>query len=152
MASGVGLVALNRRLGCLASDIHENSEPMRLINLTSHTMAFTLYLLARNPEVQAKLQQEVDTVVGKHDGPLTVRHLAQFSYMKAVIKESFRIFPLVIGTSRTLDKDLILDDYLIPKGVMQRFTVDYQYEDIEGLTSMVFVPSQPLRFNLTERS
>lgn len=308
----VGLVALNRRLGCLESDLHENSEPLRLINLvndlfkclhhnefglhvwrffptktyrtlrekhneflrladsniceteamlsaagteereitllerllmvpglsrkdvvtlildmlfagidtTSHTIAFTLYLLARNPEVQAKLQQEVDTVVGDHDGPLTVHHLAQFSYMKAVIKETFRIFPLVIGTTRTLDKDLILGDYLIPKGwsvfgfsmatgwdeayfprvkefvperwlrhkplgpihpyavlpfgagtrmcigrriaeqemyvflarVMQRFTVDYKYEDIEGLTSLVFIPSQPLRFNLIERS
>lgn len=308
----VGLVALNRRLGCLVSDLQEDSEPMKLINLvndlfsclhlnefglhlwrffptktyrtlrekhneflrladsniretealllamgtedqeitllerllmvpgltrkdvvtfildmlfagidtTSHTMAFTLYLLARNPEVQAKLQQEVDNVVGEHNGPLTVHHLAQFSYMKAVIKEAFRVFPLVIGTTRSLDKDLILGDYLIPKGwavfginmltgwdeayfprakefvperwlrhkplgpihpyavlpfgagtrmcigrrlaeqemhvflarVMQRFTVDYKYEDIEGHTSMVFVPSQPLRFNLTERS
>lgn len=28
-----------------------------------------------------------------------------------------RIFPLVIGTSRTLDKEIILDNYVIPKNV-----------------------------------
>lgn len=57
---------------------------------TSHTMAFTLYLLARHPEAQKKLQEEVDTVLHSHEGPLTVHHLAQLSYLKAVIKESLR--------------------------------------------------------------
>ncbi|KAG0696815.1 putative cytochrome P450 12a5, mitochondrial [Chionoecetes opilio] len=190
------------------------------IDTTSHTMAFTLYLLARHPEAQAKLQEEVDSVLRGHEGPLTERHLAQLSYLKAVIKESLRIFPLIHGVGRTLDKDLILDDYLIPKGwcmfginmltgwderffprvkefvperwlrhkplgpihpyaslpfgagtrmcigrrlaeqemyifltrVMERFTVDYKYEDIDIVTSLVNTPSRPLRFNLIERS
>ncbi|KAK8392733.1 hypothetical protein O3P69_014873 [Scylla paramamosain] len=55
LTTSVGLVALNRRLECLVYDVQENSESMGLINLTSHIMAFILYLLARNPEVQAKL-------------------------------------------------------------------------------------------------
>ncbi|KAG0727396.1 putative cytochrome P450 12a5, mitochondrial [Chionoecetes opilio] len=190
------------------------------IDTTSHSMAFTLYLLARHPEAQAKLQEEVDGVLRGHEGPLTERHLAQLTYLKAVIKESLRIFPLVVGVARTLDKDLILDDYLIPKGwsmlginmltgwderffprvkefvperwlrhkplgpihpyaslpfgagtrmcigrrlaeqemyifltrVMERFTVEYKYEDIEIVTKLVNTPSRPLRFNLIERS
>lgn len=65
--------------------------------------------------MQAKLQEEVDTVLKGHEGPLTSQHLAKLSYLKAVMKESFRIFPLVMGTGRTLDKELILDNYLIPK-------------------------------------
>lgn len=57
---------------------------------TSHTLGFTLYQLARNPEIQAKLQEEVDTVLGDHEGPLLPKHMAQFSYMKGVIKETLR--------------------------------------------------------------
>lgn len=33
--SAVGLVALNRRLGCLEPDLRENSEPMKLIRLVN---------------------------------------------------------------------------------------------------------------------
>ncbi|XP_071541051.1 probable cytochrome P450 49a1 isoform X2 [Panulirus ornatus] len=86
------------------------------IDTTSHTIGFTLYLLARNPEVQAQLQKEVDTVLGDHQGPIMQRHLAQLSYLKAVIKESMRIFPLVIGTARAVDKDIVLGGYCVPKG------------------------------------
>lgn len=57
---------------------------------TSHTLGFTLYLLARNPDAQAKLQAEVDSVLGGHEGPLLPKHMAQFSYMKGVIKETLR--------------------------------------------------------------
>lgn len=50
----------------------------------------TLYLLAKNPEAQAKLQEEVDKVLGDGTGPLTQRHLDQLSYLKAVVKEATR--------------------------------------------------------------
>ncbi|XP_071539294.1 LOW QUALITY PROTEIN: probable cytochrome P450 49a1 [Panulirus ornatus] len=86
------------------------------IDTTSHTIGFTLYLLARHPEVQARLQEELDNVLGDHQGPLTPKHLAQLSYLKAVIKESLRIFPLTIGVARTLDRDVVLSGYLVPKG------------------------------------
>ncbi|XP_042881564.1 probable cytochrome P450 301a1, mitochondrial isoform X2 [Penaeus japonicus] len=88
------------------------------IDTTSNTLGFLLYLLARNPEVQAKLQAEVDTVLGDHQGPLLPRHLAQFSYMKCVFKESLRIFPPGLGIGRALEKDTVLGGYIVPKGDM----------------------------------
>ncbi|XP_069161926.1 probable cytochrome P450 49a1 isoform X2 [Procambarus clarkii] len=88
------------------------------IDTTSHTMTFTLYLLAKHPEVQRRLQEEVDTVLGQHTGPLTYHHLARLSYLKAVIKESMRVIPTTIGMSRNLDNDIVLSGYLIPKGWM----------------------------------
>ncbi|XP_042881562.1 probable cytochrome P450 301a1, mitochondrial isoform X6 [Penaeus japonicus] len=189
------------------------------IDTTSHTLGFTLYLLARNPEVQAKLQAEVDTVLGDHQGPLLAKHMAQFSYMKGVVKEALRIFPLILGVGRILDKDTVLGGYVVPKGyialsltmlsgwdeevfprakefipdrwsrdrplgpihpyaslpfgagtrmcigrriaeqemytflarIMQRFTVDYKYQDMDILARLVFMPSEPLRFSFTER-
>ncbi|XP_068235984.1 probable cytochrome P450 49a1 isoform X2 [Palaemon carinicauda] len=86
------------------------------VDTTSHTIGFTLYLLAKNPNCQAKLQDEVDNVIGNHEGPLTPKHIAQMSYLKAVVKESFRVFPLTMGTVRTLEKDLVLSGYHVPKG------------------------------------
>ncbi|XP_068236278.1 probable cytochrome P450 49a1 [Palaemon carinicauda] len=189
------------------------------IDTTSHTLGFTLYLLARNPECQARLQEEIDSVLGDHQGPLDPKHLAQLSYLKAVVKESLRIFPLTIGVGRELSKDTVLSGYLIPKGhviialnmimakdenlfprpeeflperwlrhkplgpihpyaslpfgagtrmcvgrriaeqeiytfltrVMQRYTVDYKYKDMDMVTRLVFIPSEPLRFTFTER-
>ncbi|KAG0710614.1 putative cytochrome P450 49a1 [Chionoecetes opilio] len=86
------------------------------IDTTSHTMAFCLYLLARNPEAQKKLQKEVDEVTAGHQGPLTSKHLARLSYTKAIIKETFRIFPLTFGFARTLLRDVVLQGYWIPAG------------------------------------
>ncbi|XP_050733456.1 probable cytochrome P450 49a1 [Eriocheir sinensis] len=86
------------------------------IDTTSHTMGFCLYLLAKNPEVQKKLQKEVDEVVGDLQGPLTPQHMARLSYAKAVIKETFRIFPLTMALVRILTQDLVLQGYRIPAG------------------------------------
>lgn len=57
---------------------------------TSHTMAFALYLLAKNPDAQRKLQQEVDQVLKDNPETLTPAHIAKLSYTKAVVKESLR--------------------------------------------------------------
>ncbi|XP_076061210.1 putative cytochrome P450 49a1 [Oratosquilla oratoria] len=86
------------------------------IDTTSHTIGFTLYRLARNPEVQKRAQEEVDRVVGKQEEPLTVRQMGQLSFVKAVIKETLRMNPLTLGTARYLEQDTELGGYLIPKG------------------------------------
>lgn len=52
--------------------------------------AVILYLLAKNPQAQAKLQEEVDRVLGDGIGPLTPHHLDQLSYVKAAVKEANR--------------------------------------------------------------
>lgn len=49
-----------------------------------------LYLLAKNPQVQVKLQEELDRVLGDGTSPLTPRHMNQLSYLKAVVKEANR--------------------------------------------------------------
>lgn len=86
------------------------------IDTTSHTVAFALYLLAKNPEAQKKLQEEVDQVTAGLQGPLTIKHMARLSYTKAVIKETFRIFPLTFGLARVLNRDMVLQGYRIPAG------------------------------------
>ena len=58
---------------------------------TSHTIAFAYYLLAKNPEVQKKLQAEVDQVM-QHSEDLTPEHITQMKYLYRVLKESLRLY------------------------------------------------------------
>ncbi|XP_076028997.1 putative cytochrome P450 301a1, mitochondrial isoform X2 [Oratosquilla oratoria] len=93
------------------------------VDTTSHTLGFTLYELAKNPSRQAKLQREVDRVVGKGRDPLTGDQLSRLQYTKAVVRESLRMFPLVMGVARTLDKDVIVGGYVVRKGVVDCYDV-----------------------------
>ncbi|XP_055879844.1 probable cytochrome P450 12a5, mitochondrial [Biomphalaria glabrata] len=76
-----------------------------------------LYNLAKNPDKQNILRREILDVLGP-DGPLTSSALSRMVYLKAALKESFRlIFPLPIGNHRVLPVDVVLGGYKIPAGV-----------------------------------
>lgn len=45
----------------------------------------TLFELARNPDIQEKLQEEVDRVIEKHNGEITYDALQEMTYMDMVI-------------------------------------------------------------------
>ncbi|RXG58231.1 cytochrome P450 4c3 [Armadillidium vulgare] len=89
------------------------------IDTTSHALGFTLYLLARNKDKQKKLQEELDLVLGDGKETMTEEQLANLSYLKACIKESLRIYPLVIGNLRLLQEEAVLAGYKIPKGCLK---------------------------------
>ncbi len=64
---------------------------------TTPTMLFNLYCLATNPEVQAKVYDEVVRVAGKnHSDMITQEHINKMPYMKAFIKETFRQAELAV--------------------------------------------------------
>ncbi|XP_063596349.1 probable cytochrome P450 49a1 isoform X2 [Penaeus indicus] len=84
---------------------------------TSMTFIFTLYNLARHPHAQAKLQEELDEVLGRdHTAPVTPQQLARLSYTKACVRETLRVFAVAGFVARELHKDLVLDGYHVPKG------------------------------------
>ena len=58
---------------------------------TAKALTWTLYLLARAPNWQARLHDEVRAVVG--DGPVEAAHLAQLFVTQRVIKEAMRLYP-----------------------------------------------------------
>lgn len=92
----------------------ETGEPMsmdRLINnlltllvagheTTSRALSWTLYLLARAPEWQDAVREEVRTVIG--DGPIEGRHIEQLIVTTQVLKESMRLYPPVPVMSRVV--------------------------------------------------
>lgn len=52
---------------------------------TASTLAYLLYELAMNPDVQDKLRAEIKSVVGKHDGTINYDVLHDMKYMNTVI-------------------------------------------------------------------
>lgn len=78
-------------------------------------MIWTLYLLGQHPEVQKKLQQEVDEVFADEESiKVTSGHLGKLKYMEMVIKESLRLFPPVSMIGRCIHEDAVIDGHKIP--------------------------------------
>ncbi|KYN22783.1 hypothetical protein ALC57_04563 [Trachymyrmex cornetzi] len=84
-------------------------------------MCSILYQLATRPEEQEKIHQELLQILPDPSVSLTTSHLDQAIYMKAFIREVFRVYSTVIGNGRTLQNDTIICGYKIPKGIQVVF-------------------------------
>ncbi|XP_015596996.1 probable cytochrome P450 49a1 isoform X2 [Cephus cinctus] len=91
------------------------------IDTTSNAVASVLYQLALHPEKQAILFDEVARTLPQRNEKLESRHLDNLKYLKACIKETLRMYPVVIGNGRCMTKDTIISGYQIPKGVQVVF-------------------------------
>ncbi|XP_018572395.1 cytochrome P450 CYP12A2 [Anoplophora glabripennis] len=86
------------------------------IDTTGKTMAAALYFLAKNPDKQQCLREEVYNNLPEKNSSVTKEILNNSPYLKAVIKETTRIAPIAVGNVRTTIKDSVLGGYKIPKG------------------------------------
>ncbi|XP_069679248.1 probable cytochrome P450 301a1, mitochondrial [Periplaneta americana] len=91
------------------------------IDTISMAVCSILYQLAARPEEQEKIHAELARVLPSADTPLTSRHLDQMQYLRAFVKEVFRMYSTVIGNGRTLQNDTVICGYRIPKGVQLVF-------------------------------
>ncbi|GFQ86911.1 probable cytochrome P450 301a1, mitochondrial [Trichonephila clavata] len=96
------------------------------IETTSHTVGFLLYHLAKNPEKQELLYQEINRLLPSKDMKLTPTIYDELRYLKACVKESMRLKPVIGGAARTLANDVVLSGYKVPAGAM----VFVAYEEI----------------------
>ncbi|TKR87434.1 hypothetical protein L596_011832 [Steinernema carpocapsae] len=84
---------------------------------TSSGIGFTIWLLAQNPECQAKVHAEVDAVFGDSDRLPTHEDLKKLSYLEQCIKEALRLLPSVPFFARILTEDYHYREITIPSGV-----------------------------------
>jgi cytochrome P450 family 4 len=78
---------------------------------TTLAISFTVYLLSQHAEVQTKLFEEIQQVIGlDKDTPLTQRNLQDLKYLDLVLKESMRLYPPVPIIGRFLNEDVVLSD------------------------------------------
>jgi cytochrome P450 family 6 len=77
---------------------------------SSTVMSFCLYELAKNQEIQRKVQKEIDTVMQKHDGEITYDNIGDMKYLENCMDEAMRKYPPVPVLIRSCIKD-----YKIPE-------------------------------------
>jgi cytochrome P450 len=81
---------------------------------TANTLSWTWWLLAQNPEVEAKLHAELRMVLAGRAPSLD--DLPKLVYTNHIITESMRLYPPAWGTARTAIEDHEIAGYAIPKG------------------------------------
>ncbi|XP_062068831.1 cytochrome P450 4V2 isoform X1 [Lepus europaeus] len=83
---------------------------------TAAAINWSLYLLGSHPEVQRKVDDELDEVFGKSDRPATSEDLKKLKYLECVIKETLRLFPSVPLFARSLSDDCEVAGFRVVKG------------------------------------
>ncbi|XP_060858146.1 ecdysone 20-monooxygenase-like [Metopolophium dirhodum] len=87
------------------------------IKTFGNTLVFLLYLIAKHPEVQEKLYNEISRLAPTGT-PITNEHLKKAKYLNACIMEAHRFKPTAPCIARVLESKIIYDDYCLPKGTV----------------------------------
>uniref|UniRef100_A0A8C8Z760 Cytochrome P450 n=1 Tax=Prolemur simus TaxID=1328070 RepID=A0A8C8Z760_PROSS len=83
---------------------------------TSTTMRYGLLLLLKHPEIAAKVQQEIDRVIGRQRSPC-MQDRSRMPYTDAVVHEIQRYIDLVpTSLLHAVTEDIQFREYFIPKG------------------------------------
>ncbi|MET0384989.1 MAG: cytochrome P450 [Polyangiales bacterium] len=102
--------------GTALSDRELRDETMTMVlaghETTANALAWTLYALARAPEVQRKLDAELARL---GDAPLGAAQLSALPYTQQVVKESMRLYPPVHVISRRTARDVMIGPYQLKR-------------------------------------
>ena len=114
------LIQASDEEGDADADRHLRDEVMTIFlasyDTTANALTWTWHLLSQHPEVEARMHEEIDSVLG--DRPPTLEDLPQLKYVEQVLTESMRIFPPVWLQSRKTLEEYPVGDTVIPKGAI----------------------------------
>ena len=79
---------------------------------SANALAWTLYLVASHPDVEAQLTEVLATTL--NGAPATAADLAQLPYLKQVVQESMRLYPPVWAYARRSEQEEEFDGYVLP--------------------------------------
>eukprot|EP00062_Callorhinchus_milii_P003644 gi/632941764/ref/XP_007886041.1/ PREDICTED: LOW QUALITY PROTEIN: vitamin D 25-hydroxylase [Callorhinchus milii] len=85
---------------------------------TTNALRWAILYVALYPNIQGKVHQEIDAVVGQNQMP-SLDHKSQMPYTEAVLHEVLRFCNIApLGIFRATTKDSTVRGYSIPKGTM----------------------------------
>jgi cytochrome P450 len=90
-------------------------------------LAWSLYLLGRNPSALVMAQTEVDDIIG--DQPPNIHNLGSLHYLDQVIKESLRLYPPIHVGNRMVDEPLEACGYAIPANTRVMYSIYLSHRD-----------------------
>lgn len=118
------------------------------VDTTSNALMWALHELSRNPHVQDRLYKEVSTMVPSDQIP-TAADVTRMPYLKAVIKEALRMYPVVSLNARIIaERNLSIGGYQFPKKTAFSFChYAISHDENTFPDSFAFKPERWLRDN-----
>ncbi|XP_049516230.1 cytochrome P450 4V2 isoform X8 [Dermacentor silvarum] len=101
-------------------DVRKDADFMMFAGSDSSSCAisWTIYLLGLHPDIQRKVQEELDVVFGdRENAECTQEDLKSLQYMECCVKETLRLCPPFPYIGKILDQDLSFDGCILPKGL-----------------------------------
>uniref|UniRef100_A0A6J0UNZ8 Cytochrome P450 27C1 isoform X2 n=1 Tax=Pogona vitticeps TaxID=103695 RepID=A0A6J0UNZ8_9SAUR len=134
-------------------EIYANMTEMLLagVDTTSFTLSWATYLLAKHPEVQHSIYKEIVSNLRKDKVP-DAHDIPNLPMIRALLKETLRLFPVLPGNGRVTQKDMVIGGYLIPKGTqlaLCHYATSYQEENFPSANE--FMPDRWLRKSNMDR-
>jgi cytochrome P450 len=85
---------------------------------TSHTAAFTCWMLTRNDAAQKRLHKELFEAF-PDVSTMDIRQVMDLPYLDAVIRETMRMYPMIPGPlERYLPREIVVAGKTVPPGVI----------------------------------
>lgn len=103
------------------------------LEINSSVIAFAIYSLALNPDVQAKLRNEADECFATHGKEPSLDAISKLPYLHCVVSETLRMYPPAPRLERAPLEDYILGDtgIRVPKGCVVGVPVYAMHYDPE---------------------
>jgi cytochrome P450 len=106
--------------GGTMSDLQLRDESMTIFlaghETTANALAWTWYLLARNPAVECELHRELDEVLAGRTP--TPDDYPRLPYTEMVLAESMRLFPPAWAIGRFAEERVTIGEWAVPKGAL----------------------------------
>jgi len=121
------------------------------VDTTSNTLNWFMYAMSIHPEAQEKVYQEIISVLGDSDTPVvTNEHLKKMNYLKKAMKESGRMYPVLLANGKTTtdDMNLVVNNkirYTVPgKSIVltQHFISSYDQKYWGNIDVNTFAPER----------
>ncbi|MFT7815058.1 sterol 26-hydroxylase, mitochondrial-like [Arapaima gigas] len=116
------------------------------VDTTSNTTSWALYHLAREPHIQEKLNQEVNSVCPGDKVPDS-SDFARMPWLKAIVKETLRMYPVVPSNARLIiENETTVGGYTFPKNTLFHLChYAVSYDEQHFLQPHSFLPERWLR-------
>ena len=86
---------------------------------TSTLLSWVFHVLGERPDLQTRLQAEVDEVLG--DGPVTFEQIGRLAFTRRLITEALRLYPPAWLITRRTNEPVTLGDFSLPAGASVLF-------------------------------
>lgn len=105
---------------------------------SSVTLTYVLYLLSKHKDVEKRCVEEI------------AAQPEQYVYLEAVVKETLRLYPPVISTTRSLERDVRFGNLHVPSGMYLYFPIWVIQRDARNFPEpLKFLPERWARFDET---